>query len=239
VYSRLPSLRIDAGELLQHVSRAIYRGSPLYYGRDGTNRYDDPARAYGVLYLGRDLPTALMESVFHKHQWLANTKRSIALKEVRSRLVRAVGVLDDLRLADLTAAGVMAGYFGLNLEQLSSRDYTHTQQMSAQVHAMHAEDGQPLFDGILFPSRNNYPAASIALFERAKAKVSVIEDIDLIDHVDWPRFVATYRIGVEPDPGRVEPDNEVFPNSLGAPPVLTGCPRHQTVHLQAGAARWR
>ena len=36
----------------------------------------------------------------------------------------------------------------------------------------------------------------------------VIEDIDLIDHVDWPRFVARYRIGVEPDPGPVGPDDE-------------------------------
>jgi hypothetical protein len=149
---------IDAGELLQHVSRVVYRGSPLYYGRSSTNRYDDPAQAYGVLYLGRDLPTALMESVFHKHQWLADTKRSIALKEVQSRMVRAVGVMDDVLLADLTAPGVMAGYFGLNLEQLASRDYTHTQQVSAQVHAMLGDDGQVLFDGVLYPSRNNYPA---------------------------------------------------------------------------------
>jgi hypothetical protein len=205
---KLPLLLINVGELLQHVSRIAYRGSPLYYGRDGTNRYDDPARAYGVLYLGRDLSTALMESVFHKHQWLVDTKRSIAVKEVQSRLVRAVGVLDDLRLADLTASGVMAGYFGLNLEQLASRDYTHTQQVSAQVHATLGDDGLPLFDGVLYPSRNNYPAVSIALFERAKAKVSVIEDIDLVDHTDWPRFVATYRIGVEPDLGPVEPDDE-------------------------------
>ena len=100
-----------------------------------------------MLYLGRDLPTALMESVFRKHQWLADTKRSIALKEVQSRMVRAVGVMDDVLLADLTAPGVMAGYFGLNLEQLASRDYTHTQQVSAQVHAMLGDDGQVLFDG--------------------------------------------------------------------------------------------
>ena len=206
--SELPSFLIDAGELLQHVSRAAYRGEPLYYGRGGTNRYDDPARAYGVLYLGRDLPTALMESVFHKHQWLADTKRPIALKEVQSRMVRAVGVVADVLLADLTAPGVMAGHFGLNLEQLASRDYTHTQQVSAQVHAMPGDDGLPLFDGILYPSRNNYPDASIALFERAKMKVSVIKDIDLVDHVDWPRFVAAYRIGVEPDPGPVESDDE-------------------------------
>ena len=49
---------------------------------------------------------------------------------------------------------------------------------------------------------------SIALFERAAAKVGVVDDIDLVDHVDWPRFVATYRVGVEPDPGPVEPDDE-------------------------------
>ncbi len=204
----LPSFQIDAGELLQHVSRIAYRGSPLYYGRSSINRYDDPARAYGVLYLGRDLPTALMESVFHKHQWLDDAKRSIALKEVQSRMVRAVGVMHDLRLADLTAEGVMAGYFGLNLEQLANRDYTHTQRISAQVHAMLGDDGQPLFDGVLYPSRNNYPAASIALFERAGAKVSVVEDLDLVDHVDWPRFVATYRVGMEPDPCPVKADDE-------------------------------
>ena len=120
-------------------------------------------------------------------------------------MVRAVGVMDDVLLADLTAPGVMAG-FGLNLEHTA--DYTHTQRVSAQVHAMLGDDGQALFDGVLYPSRNNYPAKSIALFERAGAKVGVIEDIDLVDHVDWPRFVVTYRIGVEPDPGPVGPDDE-------------------------------
>lgn len=202
----LPSFPIGVGELLQHVSRAAYRGSPLHYGRSCTNRYDDPAQTCGVLYLGCDLPTALMESVFHKHQWLSDVQRSIALKEVQGRMVRAVGVMADMLLADLTAPGVMAGYFGLNLEQLAGRDYTHTQQVSAQVHAMRAEDGQPLFDGVLYPSRNNYPCKSIALFERAGAKVGIIDDIDLVDHVDWPRFVAAYRIGVVPDSGPAQPD---------------------------------
>lgn len=200
----LPSFRIDAGTLLQHVSRIDYRGQPLRYGCDGANRYDAPARDYGVLYLGRDLPTALMESVFHKHRWDSDAKRSIALADIRSRLVRAVGVLEELRLADLTAEGVMAGYFGLNLEQLASRGYTQTQQVSGQVHAMRTGDSVLLFDGVLYPSRNNYPASSIALFERAEQKVKVIDDIDLPDHAGWPRFVADYRIGVEPDPGPVD-----------------------------------
>ena len=57
------------------------------------------------------------------------------------------------------------------------------------------------FDGLLAPSRNNYPEPCVALFDRARHKVKVIDDIDLVDHVDWPRFVEDYRIGVEPDPG--------------------------------------
>jgi len=139
--------------------------------------------------------------VFHKHQWDRDTKRSIALTEVQSRLVRAVGVVNALHLADLTAEGVMASYFGLTLEQLASRDYAHTQQVSAQVHEMLEADQVPLFDGVLYPSRNNYPSSSIALFERAQGKVKVVDDIDLPEHVDWPGFVEQYRIGVEPDPG--------------------------------------
>lgn len=127
-----------------------------------------------------------MESVFHKHRWDLDTQRFIALAEVRNRLVRAVGVMADLHLADITAEGVMAGYFGLTLEQLGSRDYTHTQRVSSQVHAMRAPNNAPMFDGLLYPSRNNYPSASIALFERAQVKVVVIDDIDLPDHVDWP-----------------------------------------------------
>ncbi len=81
-------------------------------------------RRGGTAYLGRDLPTALMESVFHKHRWLEDATRSIALKDVRGWMVRAV------------------------------------------------------------------------------------EDIDLVDHVDWPRFVAAYRIGVEPHPRLVEADGD-------------------------------
>jgi hypothetical protein len=64
----IPLKTIAAGTVLQHVSRMIYEGTPLYFNRDKVSRYDDPMQIYGVLYLGIDLNTAVMESVFHNHQ---------------------------------------------------------------------------------------------------------------------------------------------------------------------------
>jgi hypothetical protein len=193
---QLVTVLISANTLLQHVGKVQYRGQALYFGVSAYCRYDDPACTYGVLYLGKDLATALMESVFHSHNWDTDKSRSISMADIRTRMVRAVGVIDDIVLCDLTAPGVMAGYFGLNLEQMTQRNYIHTQAISTRVHALKAPDGSDQFDGILYPSRNNYPSTSIALFDRAKHKVDVTLDRDLVHHVDWPRFVSTYRVGI-------------------------------------------
>jgi len=192
----LPSRVLEAGELLQHISRIEYAASPLYFGKAATNRYDDANRAYGVVYLSFDLSTALMESVFHQHRWHRRQSRAITLVEIHARIVRAVGVTERLVLADLTAPGVMAQELGLNLGQLASRRYLHTQRVSRQIHEVTNPKGVPIFDGLLYPSRNNYPAPCIALYERARAKVVVVDDLALADHVDWPAFVDQYRLGV-------------------------------------------
>jgi hypothetical protein len=153
------------------VGRTVYRGLPLHFGRSGAHRYDAPDGAWGVCYLSFDLATALMESVFHQHRWHRQRHRSVALAEVRARMVRAIGTVQDLVLADLTAPGAMVQHFGLNLAQLASRRYQPTRRLSAAVHGLQSEDGLPIFDGLLYPSRNNYPAACVALFERAAPKV--------------------------------------------------------------------
>lgn len=166
----VPPIAIPAGSLLHHVSRVAYRATPLYFGRNA-NRYDAPDRSYGVLYLGHELPTALMESVFHQHKWSRVKNRTISLAEVNDRLVRVIEVKADLNLADLTAPNVMAAHFGLNLGQLASRSYRHTHRISKQVHDALDPSGVPKYDGIYYPSRNNFPAKCIALFDRAAHKL--------------------------------------------------------------------
>lgn len=194
----VPTRIIPAGELLQHVSRLAYRGTALHFGRSGGNRYDDRTLRFGTLYVGFDLATALMESVFRQHRWNRRAKRVITRTEVYARLVRAIGVLEPLSLADLTAPGVMASQFGLNLSQLASRRYVHTQRIAALVHELAEPDGGPRFDGVLYPSRNNHPAACAALFDRAAEKLSLVDEIALRDHVDWPSFLSTYQVVVLP-----------------------------------------
>ena len=182
--------RLPAGTILTHVSVAKYRSAPLHFGC-AANRFDDPCGQYGVLYLAFDLATGLMESVFHGHQW-AHRERTISTGEIGRRIVRLVGVTRALHVLDLTAPSVMAARLGLNLEQISSRDYTSTQAVSQLAHA------SPL-DGIAYPSRNNFPCQCVALFDRCADALMVLDDIGLAEHCDWPAFCRTYAVLVAPD----------------------------------------
>ena len=74
-----------------------------------------PRLWYGVPYIGQDVATALMESVFHKHEWSTDPKCSISTANFSDRPVRAVGVPDKAVLCHLMSPGVLASYFGLNL----------------------------------------------------------------------------------------------------------------------------
>ena len=187
---------IPAGTFLQHISREIYRGDPLYFGKDAINRFDDPAGVFGVLYLVYDLPTGLMESVFHGHQWhRARSQRSISRSELESRMVRVVKVNHDLNLCDLASPGAAVKGFGQNAAQLSTRRYTGTQALSATIAQRLGSNEQP-YDGILYPSRNNPGSVCIGLFDGAAAKVSIAEDIRLDDHRDWPSFKHEFSITV-------------------------------------------
>jgi hypothetical protein len=184
----LPSVELPSSQILYHVSRLAYAGGDLYFGCKG-NRYDDPHGRFGVLYLAFDLATALMESMFHGHQWSVDA-RVIEPVSVGERLVREVALLEPLTVLNLNAPGAMAGRFGLNLHQLTSRAYGHTQRVAALAHAHGG------IDGILYPSRNNYPGACLALFDRCRDKLGLIEDIPLERHRRWPAFVDDYAIEI-------------------------------------------
>jgi hypothetical protein len=189
---------VEAGYYLQSVSREVYRGSALHFGKQGVNRYDDPACGYGVMYLAFDLATGLMETVFRNHRWWrAGAKRSITWAEVQRRMVRIVRVEQDVRLCDLVTAGAAAQAFGLTGAQLSLRNYRATRALSARIVGFRSASGES-FDGILYPSRNNPGARCIALFEQARAKVELDDDVRLDDHAQWPAFIREFDVSIGP-----------------------------------------
>ena len=97
----LPLRTISAGDPVQHASRSVYRAAPLHFGRTGSNRYDAPDGTFGVLYLGFDLATVLMKSMFRNHRWHRRKRRAVSLIEVKNRIVRVIGITQDLIVADL------------------------------------------------------------------------------------------------------------------------------------------
>lgn len=193
-YGRIPTRPLASGTLLLQLGRTKYRGTPLHFGRDAANRFDDPDKQFGVLYAvgERELSTALMETVFHDHAWRWRARRTVSLAEVRRRLVRVVGVMEEIVLADLTRRDVMASILGANLHQMTRRPYLETQGMSRRVHAT----GR--YHGICYLSRNNPPARCFALFDHAAPRLVAVRDIDLDRHKGWPRFVRKFGVVVTP-----------------------------------------
>jgi hypothetical protein len=205
-----PLVTVPKATKLYHTSWVEHLGTPLYFGKAATNRYDDPEKQYGCLYLANSLSTALMESVFHEHRWwllsllAKKVDRKITQSELDRRLVRHIVVLDDLNLADLCAPGFMARHLGLTLTQFVSRDYKRTQRISRMAFestvSAPTSASSTKFDGLRYPSRNNYPDMCICLFDRALAKIhaSKFTDIELNRHAEWPVFFKDYGIEILP-----------------------------------------
>lgn len=191
---------IAAGSVVQSISREIYRGTALHFGRSAANRYDDPAQMFGVLYLASELSTGLMETAFRNHQWWrSGAKRAITLPEVYSHMVRIVRVTHDLSLCDLVSPNAALQAYGLNAVQLAVRNYRSSRVLAARIERFRspAEDS---FDGILYPSRNNPGARCIALFDRAQTKVVLEDDVALVDHAHWPTFIREFDVVILPEP---------------------------------------
>ena len=104
----IPPRVLTSGSLPQHVSRLEHQHSPLHFGRHAYHRFDASDGGFGVLYLAADLATALMESVFHAHDWQHTDRRLISEAKLDRRLIRVTCPTIALTLADLCAPGAMA-----------------------------------------------------------------------------------------------------------------------------------
>jgi hypothetical protein len=139
-------------------------GEP-YFGRHAANRFDDPDKRFGTCYCGRQLDTAIAETVLHDEVPEKGRFR-IRQEDIEARYLVTFAAGDDdgvLRLADLTGPHLkrLGGDNSLSAEQ----PYDVPQTWSAAVHAHPAK-----VDGFLYVSRQLNDKKAVVVFDRARGK---------------------------------------------------------------------
>lgn len=135
-------------------------GEP-HFGRGGTSRFDDPARAksrrFGTCYLGLSFKVAFAESVLHD-MVPENGNFVVPESEITRRFAIAFEG-DDLQLANLTGTNLLV--LGGNGELTGTSNYSLSKKWAAAV-AAHPANA----DGFIFMSRRVNDSVAVVLFER-------------------------------------------------------------------------
>lgn len=92
----LPIVRLEGPWLRLHAAAL----EPVFFGRRGLNRFDDPDSTFGVLYVAEDAFGAFIE-VYGRDPGL----NLVAETDLRGRVLSEIVVEGGLRLVDLTGAG--------------------------------------------------------------------------------------------------------------------------------------
>ena len=134
------------------------RREPLFFGRTGRSRYDDPESTFGVLYVAADLEGAFIEGCLHDAA-VGTTTPLLSERFLRKRCVSKIGFAARLKLVDLSGPGLAA--IGADA-RLCVGDYRIAQRWSR---ALWSHPQRP--DGILYLSRHNPSIVCAAVFDRA------------------------------------------------------------------------
>jgi hypothetical protein len=181
----------EIADVLWHITPIRYRDAALFFTKAARNRFDDPRRSYGVLYVSPDVTTAVLESVLHDRTLANDTDRIFTKDFLSQHVVKTIVPTIALRLFDLSAPYALAN-LGHSNELISLRNYYA--QCQAVSEALHENSD---VDGILWHSRQAGAVPCCALFEHCAAKlVYVPPDILLLEHRDFPKVVSDLHLTV-------------------------------------------
>jgi hypothetical protein len=128
---------------------------PIFFGRTGNNRFDDPARAFGVLYAGLSEACAFIET-FGDPEFPVIEASLLATRKLSRIVLTRPLRLANLRGRDLRRIGADA--------RLCTGEHAIAQAWSSAIHEHPSE-----VDGICYVSRRDPSQTSVAVFERAAA----------------------------------------------------------------------
>jgi RES domain len=154
-------------------------------GHSPIHRFDDPAGQFRVCYLGTNLEVCFAET------FLRNPPVTIlALDDLSARNVATVEVRREMRLVPLHGSSLAR--LGTTAEVASGGDYEISQLWSR---ALWEHRNQP--DGIVYRSRHDDSAFCIALYDRAKDGLSVLDEVSLAENPQrLAKLLRRYRLGL-------------------------------------------
>lgn len=166
----------------------IHRGEhdPIYFGRSGGNRFDDPARAYGVLYAGLSLAAAFAEVLLREPG-----RTLLPMSDVDKRRITVLETTRELRIVEMTGPGLaMLGATAA----VSSGPHEEAQVWSAALYAHTA-----VVDGIVYRARHDDNEYSVALFDRSNGGLRVFNDpVPVLAVLGFGDLLGRYGIGLDP-----------------------------------------
>jgi hypothetical protein len=163
-FSELPlKVRKVSVTTLKRIGR--HKTGEPYFGKHAANRFDDPGKHFGTCYCGRQLDTAIAETLLHDEVPEKGQFR-IRQEDIDARYLVTFAAGDDngmLRLADLTGRHLkrLGGDNSLSAEH----PYDVSQQWGA---AVHAHPGH--VDGFMYVSKQLNDKKAVVVFDRARKK---------------------------------------------------------------------
>ena len=183
---------VDPGTLYR-ITRADRLATEPYFGRSGGNRFDAPAGQFGVCHAAATVMVCFAETIIRSPVTNLgyNSRGELPLSEkmLSERVVMGFRSGARLRLIKFTGAPQLR--LGADSTVSAAADYAIPQSWSLALH-----DAFPRADGILYMSRHINNKTAVAIFDRAKSKLTKGGHLDLLKHHDFPAIVKKFAISL-------------------------------------------
>ncbi|MEO9337073.1 RES family NAD+ phosphorylase [Mesorhizobium sp. SB112] len=157
---------------------------PIFFGASARNRFDDPARTYGVCYFSTSVEGAFAETCLR-----AVGTRFVQLSFLEARSFCDIEIKTPIHLVSLHGPGLaQLGATGA----VSSGLHPPARQWSK---AIHDHPARP--DGIAYRSNHDNGELCVALFERASPRLGAAASEPIMtDRAGLAALLARYKIGL-------------------------------------------
>lgn len=166
---------IPAGRRFGRIYASAFP-DPLGYGKTPSRFSDprrrDPARRFGVIYLGDTLKVCFLEAVLRDRRDGLVGDLPIEEKEIHARRYTEIETIADLSVVELRDDHAIR--MGVPTDVAKS-----SRQSLARAWSLAFHEHQSVPDGIIYPSRLN-GHTNLAIFDRAIPKLSAVRVVPLI-----------------------------------------------------------